>query len=770
MLTTKPPFQASTTDEIYRRARERDYDWPEAPNKYISREAKELVASMLQDADMRPEPDQIVQDNWFLCGYMPVQSDITPKLRECPPESSAFYERNTSAQVESNRRTLHEMCRQCGVGPWDQVQVVTRQIWRECAEEEQHGLTPVIPLAKGIVYRPLDEVKNEMKLQSQLSLRPKQSSQSAGKSVDRAENQEDELIDLNEAVYRPKATTAPTAPTGLLRAPPQSFAAQQRMQNKPATGTFRSQPPSEPAPNPIESLRTRPRRVLPAVASASKAEEVSPAALHPTTRSVRAKMPAPAPAPAERREPLFQGGDPEKTLKQIQMELERPDDRRSIFSPSEYQEQVKGTKPDEVLGRLKKFEKELERALNARSMAIVSPKEQAPAPPRIVVKWVDYTHKFGLGYILDDGSVGCVLKALPFQEGDSPERLYLPPACMLVHGAERHALRRNDMSYPDRHQVVPMNQSIYFYENNGEAGISRVRVSPKAFHVPTNSDGTQGKLAQGKDIYDHRKRERIVLWKKFSNYMIAFGREMNMRQEVDTQTPIPTADPTTAPNDIVIFYQRFGDVGFWLFCDGHMQVCIPLPLQFIPKLTTLQFNFPDHTKIVLDSTGTWCHFWHLTKDAALSLTNTGTLPESALDERTVLTYPLQTLLNFTVPARQPMVSSRRRPEIAPEMREIPSANQFRKKIEFIRDMVREWTSNGGIGNTDLSREKRLRWMGNRELAPGGQKGPQKMVWVTVGARWGDRRVSCLIDPRKPGVLGEDFDEEGKREEKKRERK
>lgn len=452
------------------------------------------------------------------------------------------------------------------------------------------------------------------------------------------------------------------------------------------------------------------------------------------------------------------------------MEVERPDDQRTIFSPSEYQEQVKGTKPDEVLGRLKKFEKELERALNARSMAIVSPKDQAPPPPRIVVKWVDYTNKFGLGYILDDGSVGCILKAIPFQEGDSPERLYLPPACMLVHGAERHALRRNDMSYPDRHQVVPMNQSIYFYENNGEAGITRVRVSPKAFHIPTNSDGTAGKLAQGKDIYDHRKRERIVLWKKFANYMIAFGREMDMRQEVDIQTPTPTADPTTAPNDIVIFYQRFGDVGFWLFCDGHMQVRTPfLPISSYPELTMIQFNFPDHTKIVLDSTGTWCHFWHLTQSAALALAQTGTLPESALDERTVLTYPLQTLLNFTVPARQPMVSSRRRPEIAPEMREIPSANQFRKKIEFIRDMVREWTSNGGIGNTDLSREKRLRWMGARELAPGGQKGPQKMVWVSVGARWGDHRVTCLVDPRKPGVLGEDFDEERKREER-RERK
>jgi hypothetical protein len=119
-----------------------------------------------------------------------------------------------------------------------------------------------------------------------------------------------------------------------------------------------------------------------------------------------------------------------------------------------------------------------------------------------------------------------------------------------------------------------MTEGIYFYENNGEGGLSRVRVSPESFRIHTSPDGTVGKLSAGRDAYDHRKRERIVLWKKFANYMIAYGREIEgpgHAEEGIVRTPTIT-DPTTSPSDVVTFYQRFGDVGCWMFCDGHMQV------------------------------------------------------------------------------------------------------------------------------------------------------------------------------------------------------
>lgn len=129
----------------------------------------------------------------------------------------------------------------------------------------------------------------------------------------------------------------------------------------------------------------------------------------------------------------------------------------------------------------------------------------------------------------------------------------------------------------------------------------------------------------------------------------------------------------------------------------------------------------------------------------------------------MLSYPVQTLLNFSVPPKQPAAATRSggtarrlRPEISPELQGIPAANQFRRKIEFVRDMVREWNANGGIGNSDMSRERRLRWTGVRETK--NVQIPAKHVWVSIGARWGDERYSCFVDPRKPAVLGEDVDE------------
>ncbi|GAB1310404.1 Cell cycle serine/threonine-protein kinase [Madurella fahalii] len=734
MLTSKPPFQSSTTDEIYRRARDRDYEWPssETSQQYISPEAKDLVATMLQDADKRPDPDTIVSHPFFTSGYMPLASDITYKLRELAPENPAFYEPLANSKMEAlNLQNVQEMCRECGVGPWSQSQLTFKNIWREMAEEEQNGLTPVIPLAEGIVYRPFDEIKSEQRLQARLAAQqaaqqPSQSSQSF-----QLPDRTNELSSFSQSIQPQRA------PSGLLRAPPQSFAAQQRAQHKPTNtvGVARAQTVTEPASRTTSSLRSRSTReasAAPPKPETAPTSKVATRSLRSQITSTRSQTSGNSEQPAPQRRPSTSARQkPQK------------EEKLSLFSPSEYQEAVPGTRPDVVLDRLQKLQSELERALNSRSMALLSSREKTPSPPHIVVKWVDYTNKFGLGYILNDGSVGCILRSIPSQDGSKSGML--PPACMLVHGAERHCQRKDEPSYRDRHQIVPMKEGIYFYENNGEDGISRVRVAPENFVVPVHPDGTVGKLSAGKDIYDHRKRERIVLWKKFANYMITYGREMESPGPADdAPIRVPTiTDFTAAPSDVVTFYQRFGDVGCWMFCDGH-----------------LQFNFPDHTKIVIDSTGTWCHFWHLPQVAAKRLQETGSLAESALDDRAVLSYPLQTLLNFATVPKSTSNPTRRRPEISPELQGIPAANHFRQKIEFIRDIVREWNANGGIGNSDMSREKRLRWTGMRETR--NVQIPAKHVWVTIGARWGDERLSAYVDPRRPDEIGPDIDETRRR--------
>ncbi|KAJ4297147.1 Cell cycle serine/threonine-protein kinase cdc5/MSD2 [Collariella sp. IMI 366227] len=758
MLTTKPPFQSSTTDEIYRRAKDRDYEWPssEISQKYISQEAKDLVATMLQDADKRPDPDTIVAHPFFTSGYMPVGSDISYKLRELAPENPAFYNPLANSQARSlNIQNVQELCRDCGVGPYSQSQLVFRNIWREMAEEEQNGLTPVIPLVAGIVYRPFDEIKNEQKLQARAA------AQQVAKPVAQLPPRMEVTRDSSE-------NTETQKPTSLLRAPPQSFAAQQRAQSRPITTTaaLRPKPAAEPPVKTTTSLRPRsirevsasrqqsPEDVAPALKSSSLRQrplrDVTAAAQQPAdemaqlskpaTRSLRSQITSSRSQPTPvSQEPIAAAPRRTTSLREV-----RQEERLSIFSPKEYQEEVPGSSPDVVLERLQKLQAELERALNARTMALVSPREKTPPAPHIVVKWVDYTNKFGLGYVLNDGSVGCILKGIPSEGNDDG---MLPPACLLVHGAERHAMRKNDPTYAARHQIVPMKEGIYFYENNGESGISRVRVAPETFKLPVDNDGTVAKLSAGKDIYDHRKRERIVLWKKFANYMVAYGREMDPgMEEVDLRVPAITESSVAAPPDVVTFYQRFGDVGCWMFADGHMQ-----------------FNFPDHTKIVLDPTGTFCHFWHLPKDAAKTFVSSGgsALPESALDDRAVLAYPLQTLLNFATVPKQPTSTtstSRRRPDIPADMRGIPAANQFRPKIEFVRDVVREWTAGGRIGNSDFRGGKVALDGGEGDDEGGGsgeESGGGRAGEACVGDDWGeegDERVAALFDPRWPDAF------------------
>ncbi|RNJ61313.1 Cell cycle serine/threonine-protein kinase cdc5/MSD2 [Verticillium nonalfalfae] len=724
MLTSKPPFQSTSTDEIYRRARERDYEWPtmETAGKLISSEAKDIVATMLEDADRRPEPDSIVQHPFFSCGYLPVEAEMTSKLLTLPPDAPHFYGSRMSTVLQaSTMRHLKDMCRECDVGPYARQQAIHTQTWKEMAAEEKSGLTPMIPLAAHIVYRPFDEWLKEQK------------SYKAGllsHSMARAEGKADAQLPLSQ-----------TVPTGLLRAPPQSFAAQQRAQGRPTTTTAAIRTKAQPETHSDAAPSLRPRTVRQYTASDTETETAPPIRQpqqppqKPTT-SLRRALPKTQSASAI---PTQSSSTRSSSPTSNQSDASKENNYSTLFSASEQPTPVLGTQPDAILERLQRLQTELERALNARTMAIISAKEKAPPRPKVVTRWVDYTNKFGLGYILDDGGIGCILRDIPTTENGKTSML--PPACMLIRNAEEHSKRDQDLSYTDRHQPVPPREDVHFYENNGEAGLKWYGVPARQFRVPVDERGVAGKMPPGRDVYEHRKRERVILWKKFANYMIAYGRDEFGPGHDNTVDLFGSQDPSsTQPTDLVIFYQRLGDVGCWVFCDGH-----------------LQFNFPDHTKLVINAAGTWCHFWHLPQDAAESLAKTGTLDPKSLDERSTLSYPLQTLLNFqTKPSARTTTTTRRRPEIPADLQGIPAANDFRRKIHFIKDVVKEWVSHGGLGNSSMDRENRLMWAGHRETV--NVKIPTKMTWVTIGARWGDDRLSAYVDPRNPTVLGEEIDE------------
>lgn len=617
MLTSKPPFQSSTTDEIYRRARERDYEWPdpETTQKFISAEAKDLVASMLESPDMRPEPDDIVNHPWFQMGYMPAQSDITPRLRELPPEKTEFYLEDLPEDVLGRSyEAFREQCVECMVGSLAPVQMIRAQVWKEMAAEEKASLTPVIPLEEGIVYRPFEEYVREAQLQKARagSVRSGQRSVAPEDSTSRSAQ----------------------APTGLLRQPPQSFAAQQRAQNRPPTtapsASTATVTTTTTLPSKTTTATTTSRAIAPVdeiykssattvKASAKKQPAPSSETQQPTEKHHENEVPRQQ-APTMRSRPRREAQHGELSLRSRSETIPRSDTAAasrtklpssghtrtlsassgiekkasvserttssapatvrtrskelkatSLFDPSERPRAVPSSKPDVVLEGLRRLQTELERALNSRTMAIITSKTVTPAHPEVVIKWVDYTNKFGLGYILNDGSIGCVLRDIPTAEGSNVA--LLPPVCMLIQSAERHVQRRQDEGYADRHQPVPMQQNVHFFENRGEAGLAHLPVAAEQFRVPIGRDGQPVKLEPGRDAYQHRKRERIILWKKFANYMVAYGRDDGAPAEeapvARAQSPV---EDVQAPAQVVTFYQRFGDVGCWVFGDGHLQV------------------------------------------------------------------------------------------------------------------------------------------------------------------------------------------------------
>lgn len=569
MLTSKPPFQSSTTDEIYRRAKQRDYEWPavESTQKYISHEAKDLVATMLTEADRRPDPDVIVQHPFFFSGYMPCEAEMSPLLREVAPEREHFYLDRVSGPVrDESRKNLDTMFRDCCVGPDSGTKTKILSIWKEMAAEEKAGMTPMIPLADDIVYRPFDEWLSEQ--------REAKARQAAALSSQASASSDDALAMLQKA------------PSGLLRQPPQSFAAQQRAQGRPTasaasgSGTLAaSQMPraatSEGLISGSQSTRQRVRKELPREAPSKETKTITlPSHTRATSEVAQPSLTmSRSDSKIQVSERVAAVSSARPVGHQRQHSSSAATRTTSLFGPSEKLEAMPDTKPDIILGRLQRLQAELERALNSRTMAIISSKTATPPHPHVVVKWVDYTNKFGLGYILNDGSVGCILRDIPTTDGS--KTAMLPSAGVFIRGAERHILRRQDGSYEDRNQPVPMTEPIKFFENNGESGLAEAKVSPEHFRVSTNEDGTAGKMNPGKDIYQHRKRERIILWKKFANYMIAYGRDEATPIEEMESTGTMSPGQKGTPAELVTFYQRFGDVGCWVYCDGHLQVSSP---------------------------------------------------------------------------------------------------------------------------------------------------------------------------------------------------
>ena len=113
-----------------------------------------------------------------------------------------------------------------------------------------------------------------------------------------------------------------------------------------------------------------------------------------------------------------------------------------------------------------------------------------------------------------------------------------------------------------------------------------------------------------------------------------------------------------------------------------------------------QFNFPDHTKLVLSLrkasesvVSSRIDFYHLSPSAARYLTARGKMHPFGFDTRSVVSDETSTFFTMLsgINNRDGYGASGDR------LREILDTNSFREKIEFIKETLGNWVRQGRLG-------------------------------------------------------------------------
>ncbi|KAK5130665.1 class II myosin [Cryomyces antarcticus] len=755
----KAPFHASSKEEIYKKLKSRYYTWPElnSTTNNISSDLRDLVSSLLVHEEERPSPDQIVSHPFFKIAFVPTQLSAARVTR--PPKWPQNQVPSTEVLQRGYSDGWYAVCKESGVGEYAAGKCFPlnggkriRSIVKDIEKEVAAGRQPVIPIPDGTVYTPFPESQNWPAIHAgALSeiVEEKESSAEGrclreispnGKAPVRVEKEEQKVPPTRHThVSLPKSSMDPpplrhkrepsrrNLETRLPAAPTRSLA------DDVATGTVRQTklaPPEEPqtvkrsttgtvrrAADPTLARRPRTTRKAPSSSSGSSERLTAP------SEADSASLPVPQDRVPEQRPPIqapmvrrsrkaprhevieilsdaedVEAPPPPRSRKAPTKACGPPPSAQPVLPPhpsAANDNTVPGTDPSTVLARLAIFRDTIASALLAadsapaaappRSRRAAATAATAPPQPRLpfVSKWVDYSRKHGVGYVLEDGTVGCVVSA----------RAPHPVMHVLVRDGQRHLKDApRDPAALDR---VP----LLFFEDRGRGGIKRVEL-----HEPGEAE---------------RRRMLGTLWAKFGKYMCG----------APTSTSVGTcggedggklAAVDRAADGLVRFYQRLGNVGIWGFGDG-----------------SLQFNFPDHTKLVFSPTGASLAFTALSAAAYAHLTRTGDLSFIQLRSRRVLAFPLRMLLDPSVGPTTATGTSCSATTISAADLETVAANLLREKLEFVVRVVEGWVEGGGLGRGMDDRDgkgegERMTWTG-----PQAEDGGKKMEWVTVGRYGGD---------------------------------
>lgn len=527
----RAPFHAAKREDIYRKLKAREYSWPDLAkfSNEITDDLRDIVSLLLVHEDDRPTPDEIVAHPFFKLGYIPLQLESActsriPKWPKIRPPTATTIRRGYTEEWWA-------LCKASAVGEYEPGKFHgaygarrNKTVARDCQKEIESGKQPNIPFAEDTVYLPFP-ARTHWPFQATGGLSEiteEKESSSEGQAL--AETTGNDRTKARPPRYARKEEIMPTLKEN--QEPAQEPEPTKRVIDKQPT-RMRS---VRKVSNPGRITATATATPAATATTTSAANTAATAPLHVPKETQTVQRTRSARDVAKVKEAPIAEILPLRVVKSTSREIEKQErpttqTKRTKSAPPfrTLSVEMPATDPVAVLARLYTFRDNIARALQKKPSN--SRRDKPPQLP-FVSKWVDYSRKYGVGYVLEDGSVGCVAKATEQH----------PVTIAFCTDGHKHLRKLSkDVGYAES---VPLE----FYASSKETkGLSHIEVTDKS-----------------------RRNDITTLWQKFGRYMcIQLGQE-----------DWPRSKESRQPN-FVKFYQRLGNVGIWGFGDGSFQVSHP---------------------------------------------------------------------------------------------------------------------------------------------------------------------------------------------------
>ncbi|KAL8814446.1 MAG: hypothetical protein Q9223_006324 [Gallowayella weberi] len=755
MLCCLPPFQAASSTEIYQKAKAVDYHWPNPVKNrnHIPEEAKDLVAGLLKpNPKDRLSLDETVNHPFFtMHGGDCIPAVLEASSRKQNPRwLSSDEPRGDVMHADAPRLKLRDLAKACGVGNFDKPREsysivgddVDISLYKACLAEEFANTCPRVPLPADIVYTGKITAKARLFIKKAAIPPVPQIPQSmSGKP-----RELEALSDIKDfpAIRSSSRNILAPSQSATLRATSARISAQDpAVQSLPVNGASEASSIAESKPTlerastrghsrmlnerPVRAAKTLPRNTT----RVTRSQKVGLTEENPIPVDDGIPRPRPrltrdqiidqySPNPDEKRHEISLRGKAriaanlqhelnaltngeKKSSKTLPLRAKKETKRVGwLISSQDHVERLSRTTSKHVNAILKLHQQELDLAFWTVAEGMHDPElDISPSldkywktqdPPPLITKWVDYTNKFGVGYTLANGTMGCLIKA---------NEDYDNPLCGIhVAHTRGHYRKRNcnPSSYSEADQILPQSGSpVEFTETLEEEGVLRVTVPANRFKVSLDSKDPSVRMKPTHDVHETEKRRRLNTWSRFAEYM---ARNLAADACMDSEAP---GDDKHTPGPFLRFFQRLGNVTLWGFVDG-----------------AFQFNFPDHTKMTLHRNGKWLDYYYLPVSVIKRLKAGRELNQTMLDSRKKLSFKLEVYLRLCGEDHGEDTKKG-------DLKVILKENEVESKIRFVKDVFTVWIREGGIGR--LGKDKYMRWEGFAE-----KKG---LAWVSVGASGGE---------------------------------